>query len=101
MVCPVPQLRIQMPKQTAGGRFPGPPKIENHFPEGFEFDGQLWNYVVSLNRRHESKALEKSGKVWQQNEEQQAFRRSAQSGRGRRRAARIMPTTRPVVKPLR
>src|SRR4030081_505214 len=36
MVRAIPELRIEMAEKTAGGRFPGPPQIENHLTQRLE-----------------------------------------------------------------
>ena len=46
-----------MTKEPARRGFPGPPKIENHLAQGFEFGRQIRDDVVSPNVRHDVNQL--------------------------------------------
>src|SRR6266550_1325966 len=52
MICPVPKLRIELPKQATGGGLPRPPKIETHLTQRLERRRQGRSHVVSLKSRH-------------------------------------------------
>jgi len=51
----VPKIVIEMTKEAARGRLPGPPKVKRDLSQRLERRRQSWNYVIDLERRHEQK----------------------------------------------
>src|SRR5437773_10895138 len=52
VICPIPKLRIELPKKAAGRRLPCPPQIETHLAERLENRRQGRSHIVSLKSRH-------------------------------------------------
>ena len=48
----VPKLGIEMAKKAAGRGFPGPPKIEDHFPQRLERGRQRRDHIIGVVGRH-------------------------------------------------
>src|SRR5437879_12815140 len=52
MICPVPELGVELPEQSPGGRFPSPPKIETHLSKWLQVRRQDRRHIVGLKSRH-------------------------------------------------
>src|SRR5262249_41810654 len=61
MIRPVPQVAIEFPEQTAGGRFPCPPEIETQLSQRLQRRRQDWRHIVSLKIRHTSRWTKTEG----------------------------------------
>ncbi len=57
----IPQCRIEMAKETARGGFPGPPEVEDHFPERLERRREGRDHVIRVVGGHW-----RSFGIWQQ-----------------------------------
>src|SRR5213080_4104469 len=52
VICPIPKLRIELPKKAAGRGLPCPPQIETHLAQRLERRRQGRSHIVSLKSRH-------------------------------------------------
>src|SRR5205085_1680248 len=52
VIGPVPKLRIEMTKETAGGRLPRPPDVEADFAQRLKGGGKGGYYIIALEVRH-------------------------------------------------
>ena len=61
VIRPIPKLRIEVPEETARGRFPGPPDVEDHLAQWLERRRELRDDVVSVIRRHVAEFRKRGG----------------------------------------
>jgi len=54
MICPVPEIGIEMAEEPARGGLPCPPQVEAHLAQRFERRRQDGSYVICLKSRHAS-----------------------------------------------
>src|SRR5204863_9843795 len=52
MICPVPEIGIEMAEEPARGGLPCPPQVEAHLAQRFERRRQDGSYVIRLKSRH-------------------------------------------------
>jgi hypothetical protein len=60
MVGAVPKLGVEMPEKAARGWLPGPPEIEDHFPERLEGGRQHRDHIKRVVGRHGAADMERS-----------------------------------------
>ena len=52
VIGPIPQFGIEVTEDSPGGRLPGPPEVEDYFPERLELSREGGDHVISLKGRH-------------------------------------------------
>ena len=52
VIRPIPKLGIEMAEEAAGGGFPGPPEIEDHFAQRLERGRQRGDHIIRVVGRH-------------------------------------------------
>jgi hypothetical protein len=56
VIGPVPKLGIEMTKEAASGRLPGPPEVGTDLAERLEGGGEGWYYIIGVKVWHGGKA---------------------------------------------